>query len=68
MSRKRETNNPELEPRKPPPVFETNYRCCKVCERRIHKTLFKGEDGLVCKGCRCPYKEGSKSIYSEEDH
>ena len=52
----------------PPPVFETNYRCCSQCDRRIHKSLFVGEDGIVCKGCRCPAPEGSNSVYGEEVH
>lgn len=54
------------EPTSPPPVFETDYRFCTVCERRIHKVLFKGDDGIVCKGCRCPYVEGSADIYGPE--
>lgn len=66
MSRKR--NEAEVFLEKPAPVFETNYKCCSQCERRIHKVLFLGEDGIVCKGCRCPAPVGSTEVYGEEVH
>lgn len=32
------------------PQFETSYKFCEICERRIHTSLF--DDKLACRTCR----------------
>ena len=34
------------------PKFETNYRCCEECQRRMHNLLYTDAASTVCTPCK----------------